>query len=206
MFATQARRALGAAATAAAVAGASSWCTPTPVGRERYARSAVCELGPAPGGPSDGPRGRVTFTQARGERMVRVHVRVSGVKAGLHGLHIHELGDLTRGCASAGGHFNPGNNSHGGPGDVVRHTGDLGNVLGDVAGEVDVVLQDAVISLDPASVDYIIGRSVVLHADEDDLGRGGHADSLSTGHAGARIACGVIGRAADVEVPGESRA
>ena len=39
----------------------------------------------------------------------------------------------------------------------------------------------------------VLGRSCVLHADEDDLGRGGHKLSKTTGNAGARIACGVIG-------------
>ena len=32
-----------------------------------------------------------------------------------------------------------------------------------------------------------------VHADPDDLGKGGHPDSLTTGHAGGRLACGVIG-------------
>lgn len=32
----------------------------------------------------------------------------------------------------------------------------------------------------------------MVHADEDDLGKGGHSLSLSTGNAGARIACGEI--------------
>ena len=39
----------------------------------------------------------------------------------------------------------------------------------------------------------VIGRSCVCHADEDDLGLGGHELSLTTGNAGGRVACGVIG-------------
>ena len=41
----------------------------------------------------------------------------------------------------------------------------------------------------------VIGRSCLLHAGEDDLGTGGFSDSKTTGHAGARIACGIIGLA-----------
>lgn len=32
-----------------------------------------------------------------------------------------------------------------------------------------------------------------VHADADDLGQGGFEDSKTTGHAGGRLACGVIG-------------
>lgn len=35
----------------------------------------------------------------------------------------------------------------------------------------------------------------VAHDELDDLGKGGHSDSKTTGHAGGRVACGVIGRA-----------
>ena len=38
----------------------------------------------------------------------------------------------------------------------------------------------------------VVGRSVMVHAGEDDLGRGGHELSLTTGNAGGRIACGEI--------------
>ena len=33
----------------------------------------------------------------------------------------------------------------------------------------------------------------VIHADVDDLGKGGHELSKTTGNAGGRLACGVIG-------------
>ena len=38
----------------------------------------------------------------------------------------------------------------------------------------------------------VIGRSVVVHEDPDDLGLGGHELSTSTGNAGACVACGEI--------------
>ena len=42
-------------------------------------------------------------------------------------------------------------------------------------------------------VDEIIGRSIIIHEDEDDLGLGNFEDSKTTGHSGKRIACSVIG-------------
>ena len=39
----------------------------------------------------------------------------------------------------------------------------------------------------------VVGRACVLHGFTDDLGKGRDAESLKTGNAGPRIACGVIG-------------
>lgn len=116
---------------------------------------------------------------------------VSGLTKGLHGFHIHEFGDNTNGCISAGAHFNPHGKDHGSPTASVRHVGDLGNVEAGDDGVAKVNITDKEISLcGPMS---IIGRTLVVHADPDDLGVGGHELSKTTGNAGARVACGVVG-------------
>ncbi|RYH31750.1 hypothetical protein EON65_01975 [archaeon] len=61
----------------------------------------------------------------------------------------------------------------------------------DESGVANVNIEDRLVKLiGPHS---IIGRSIVLKAGEDDLGRGGHEFSLSTGNSGARVAGGVVG-------------
>ena len=113
------------------------------------------------------------------------------MKPGLHGFHIHQFGNLKEGCKTAGPHYNPFGTEHGGPDDEIRHVGDLGNVVAGEDGTGKYSRRDQQVTL---FGDYsVLGRSFVLHADEDDLGRGGHELSKTTGNAGARIACGVIG-------------
>lgn len=169
---------------------------------EKAANAAIAILGPVPNSSVDtGVRGRVVFKQAKnGEGNVKIVVKVTGLKPGKHGFHIHERGDLSQGCTSAGGHFNPFGVPHGGPEDAPseRHCGDLGNIVAGEDGTAEIELEDYLISLQGGR--SIIGRSVIIHADEDDLGRGGHADSKTVGHAGARVACGVIGIAEDTTI------
>ncbi|KAH8360448.1 hypothetical protein KR200_005095 [Drosophila serrata] len=122
---------------------------------------------------------------------VKVTGEVCGLAKGLHGFHVHEFGDNTNGCMSSGPHFNPHGKEHGAPADENRHLGDLGNIDATGTCPTKVNITDSKITLFGA--DSIIGRTVVVHADADDLGKGGHELSKSTGNAGARIGCGIIG-------------
>ena len=135
--------------------------------------------------------GTIKFSQEAPDQPCTVSGTLKNLKPGKHGFHIHQFGDHTNGCTSTGGHFNPGVKEHGGPTDENRHYGDLGNIVADKNGTAEVNIVDSLVSL---TGEYsVIGRAVVVHADEDDLGRGGFPDSKTTGHAGARLACGVIG-------------
>ena len=54
---------------------------------------------------------------------------------------------------------------------------------------------DKIITLGDGSTRDVAGRAVVVHAGEDDLGRGvgdKAESSKKTGNAGARVACGLI--------------
>merc|ERR1711957_93255 len=126
---------------------------------------AVCVLNPD---DNSGVSAVCKMSQVEGQK-VQINAEFKGLTEGLHGFHIHQFGNLTEGCKTAGPHYNPGGKTHGGPTSEVRHNGDLGNVT---------------------------AGSMVCHKDTDDLGLGGHELSPTTGNAGARVACGVIGLSA----------
>ena len=111
---------------------------------------------------------------------------LSGLTPGLHGFHVHECGDFSNGCASTCNHYNPDGKTHGGPLGPDRHRGDFGNITVDERGHcTDQILADV-------TLDELIGRAFIIHADKDDLGLGNDEESKKTGNAGARIACGKI--------------
>ncbi|AES88525.2 Superoxide dismutase [Cu-Zn] [Medicago truncatula] len=134
--------------------------------------------------------GVVTLTQEN-EGPTTVNVRITGLTPGLHGFHLHEYGDTTNGCISTGPHFNPNQLTHGAPEDEIRHAGDLGNIIADANGVAEATIVDNQIPL--TGPNSVVGRALVVHELEDDLGKGGHELSLSTGNAGGRLACGVVG-------------
>lgn len=156
---------------------------------------ATCTVGPA-GKPCSGEEqaptasGEITFEQATPESPTVITYNVSGLAPGPHGFHVHEFADFSNGCASAGPHYNPHGKTHGAPEDEVRHAGDLGNIVADESGMAAGSMTDSLIQL--SGEFSVIGRSIMVHADADDLGKGGHELSPTTGNAGARLACGEI--------------
>jgi len=142
---------------------------------------AVAHLAPTKG---HAVSGSVTFTpQARG---VTVNAEISGLPVGKHGFHIHEFGDCSApDAASAGDHFNPFGRRHGAPQDEERHAGDFGNITANEDGHATLTVSSEYLAFDGPG--GLLGRSVVVHANEDDL------KSQPTGAAGARLACGIIG-------------
>jgi Cu-Zn family superoxide dismutase len=141
-----------------------------------------------------GVKGEAVFTDTR--RGLEIMATFSELPSGEHGFHIHTNGDLREeGCMGACAHYNKGPKRNHGPapgtqgGQGERHTGDLGNIE-----KTDHVYRYKLVDVTVAD---LLGRTLIVHADPDDLGLGGHDDSLVTGHSGKRIACAIIGRAKD---------
>jgi len=135
--------------------------------------------------------GKVVFTED--DDQVVIDIELYGLKKnGFHGFHVHESGDLTDQCESMCAHFNPYKKKHGCPGSKERHVGDLGNLATDSNGVAKYRMFDNVIKLRGNKAN-IIGRGLIIHADEDDCGLGKNTASLINGNAGKRIACAVIG-------------
>jgi len=142
-------------------------------------------------------KGTVKFTEDYNSGQVQIDVNLVGLKKNaLHGFHVHESGDLTDKCESMCAHFNPFKKNHGCPGKKERHVGDLGNLKTDTKGNAQYSFYDDVIKL-RGTKSNILGRGLIIHADPDDCGEGGMPDSLTTGHAGKRIACAIIGYSKD---------
>ena len=136
---------------------------------------------------SDTVKGTIKFTQESGQPTI-ITGEITGLEPGEHGFHIHEFGDLSGGCDTAGAHYNPDGVEHG---DIEEgHVGDLGNVTADENGVA--TLNISAPRVDLSGDRSVVGRSIIIHSDKDDLGLGGDAESIKTGNAGDRLACGVI--------------
>lgn len=132
----------------------------------------------------------VVSPSSKGVRLVATFTKLP---PGKHGFHIHKAGDLRgQGCQGLCEHYDIGQHVHGGSptSKKERHTGDLGNIQMK-SGRVRTSYE-----LKGVSVRDLWGRSIIVHEDEDDVGKGSFEDSLVTGHSGKRMACAIFGRGA----------
>jgi Cu-Zn family superoxide dismutase len=132
-----------------------------------------------------------TATFKTGKDGVQVNVKVSGLTAGDHGIHIHTVGKCEGPAfTTAGGHFNPTSAHHGAnnTADPHPHLGDLPNLKVDANGKGSASFAAKGVTLGEGanSLFHDGGTSLVIHAKADDL------MSDPSGNSGDRIACGVI--------------
>ncbi|GEQ85918.1 superoxide dismutase [Cu-Zn] [Patiriisocius marinistellae] len=131
--------------------------------------------------------GKVNFKQD-GD-MVMFEASLSGLKPGMHAIHIHENADCSsEDGKSAGGHWNPTMKNHGKWGDEAGyHKGDIGNfkVEDDGTGSISMQTNEWCIGCGDNTKD-ILGKSIIVHQGIDDF------KSQPSGDAGARMSCGGI--------------
>jgi len=115
---------------------------------------------------------------------------ITGLEPGKEvGFHVHEFGDCSLpDFASAGAHFNPTMDPHGGPKSKARHLGDLPNAKADKNGRalIDVTVKGPNLVDKDGAPTAILGKALVVHAMRDDY------KTQPSGDSGARVACGVI--------------
>ena len=140
----------------------------------------ICVLMPTEGS-------HVTGTISLLEEGDSLHIagEVRHLKPGRHAFHVHEFGDLRAPDASTcGAPYNSGQQP-----ESSRKTnspaGDLGNIEADAQG---IALVN--IMAPQLKIRSILGRSLVVHANADDLHGQAGADSAA---ANPRVAAGVIG-------------
>lgn len=146
--------------------------------------------------------GTVTFRQHGGK--VRVTAALRGLEEGFHGFHVHDVGlcdpaDPDGPFDGAGGHYvGDGEARHG------DHAGDLPSLYVRADGRADLSVVTDAFTLDELLAGN--GTAVMVHEDPDNFahipedryvaietGKGGPDDqTLRTGDAGSRIACGEL--------------
>jgi Cu-Zn family superoxide dismutase len=115
-------------------------------------------------------KGIINFEQKSPNSPLQMSIKLQGFNPySIHAIHIHEFGDLTEGCKSLGGHFNPTNKQH--SHSEKGHAGDLfNNFQSSKDGKINIVFTTNKLSIFPTSKLSIIGRSVVIHKFPDDYG------------------------------------
>lgn len=92
--------------------------------------------------------GFIYFKQNNGDSATEILANIKGLNPNQkHAIHVHNFGDLTDGCVSAGAHYNPFNKTHGSLTSTNRHVGDLSNIQANHKGEVNMRLETTTVTL-----------------------------------------------------------
>ena len=117
---------------------------------------------------------------------VNVVVNVEGIPTGVHGVHLHEVGDCSApDFESAGPHIS-GDKQHGFDNPEGPHPGDLANAHVQDDGVLAAQYMTDRIMLDESMIFDEDGSALIIHANSDDY------QTDPGGAAGDRIACGEI--------------
>ena len=153
-------------------------------------------------GPSAAPHASGTFINASGAEvgwvkltedrtgLVHVNVKVEGLSAGLHGIHIHSVGSCSTTLTAfdgAGVHLNPAGHEHGLQNPAGPHAGDLPNLVVDLEGDGTLNAKTDRVTLGTTSLFDADGSAFIIHASQDN-----QTNTPANGGSGARIACAVV--------------
>jgi Cu-Zn family superoxide dismutase len=132
-------------------------------------------------------RGTATVTQNGGD--LRLVVHAIGLTPGVHGIHVHAVGQCTPpDFTSAGPHWNPTGAVHGKDAPGGPHHGDLPNLSAgaDGSAHLEATISAAQLSGGATPLLDADGAAIVIHASVDDY------RTDPSGNSGGRIACGVL--------------
>jgi len=144
----------------------------------------------------EGITGRAEFVERQQGtgKIVDVSVTVTGLKPGMHGVHLHAVGKCEPDFAAAGGHFDPGPAGNMDPdANHPFHMGDLPNLQAGANGRaaMKVVTTRVTLSEGPLSLLDADGSAIIIHGNPDQVKTGEPKSGVS---GGPRVACGVIER------------
>jgi superoxide dismutase, Cu-Zn family len=153
-------------------------------GAEKGRKAAAAEIKNAKGEKV----GDAKFKEGKGT--VEMSVKVMNLTAGVHAIHVHDVGKCEApDFKSAGPHFNPEKKQHGMENPAGHHAGDLANLTVDAKGKgtYKATIKGVTLAGDGAnSLFHAGGTAVVIHAKPDDM------KTDPAGNAGDRIACGLV--------------
>lgn len=139
------------------------------------------------------PAGSAEFVETPQGVQITVNLN-GGVEPGVHGLHIHETGDLSSSdFESAGDHFNPTDAEHGFDNPQGPHAGDLENITVNEDGTATYQTTNDRITLSEGANSILDedGSALVVHEMTDDYSTNDDPQS-GPGMSGDRAVAGVV--------------